>query len=326
MRTIREDIKSGNFKQVYLLYGPEAYLRNQYRDLLLHALVPEGDTMNFSRYQGESADEREIIAQADTMPFFAERRVILIENSGFFRKKAEQLDQYMEKLPDYLIMIFVEDTADKRSRLYKLVSKIGHAAVFETQTEETLTRWVLNAMTKAGKKITRESMHHFLEITGTDMANISSELEKLLCYTMGREVITTADIDAICAPQVSNQIFAMIRSVAEHQQKKALDYYYDLLALKEPPMRILYLLARQYNQLLQVKTLSADGFPNREIASKTGMPPFAVSRTLTLCRNYPVPRLEKILKDFVQAEEDVKTGKLDEKLSVEMMIMKCSAR
>jgi len=281
--------------------------------------------MNFSRYQGESADEREIIAQADTMPFFSDRRVILIENSGFFKKKTEELDQYMEKLPDYLIMIFVEDEADKRSRLYKLINKAGHVAAFETQTEEMLTRWVLTAMTRAGKKITRDSMRHFLEITGTDMANISSELEKLLCYTMDRDVITTKDIDAVCAPQISNQIFAMIRAVTEHQQKKALDYYYDLLALKEAPMRILYLLARQYNQLLQVKTLSAEGFPNREVASKTGIPPFAVSRTLALCRNYPVSRLENILRDFAQAEEDVKTGRLDEKLSVEMMIVKCSA-
>ena len=48
MKTIREDIKGGNFKKVYLLYGEEAYLRNQYRDLLIRALVPEGDTMNFT--------------------------------------------------------------------------------------------------------------------------------------------------------------------------------------------------------------------------------------------------------------------------------------
>lgn len=324
MKTIREDIKGGNFKKVYLLYGEEAYLRNQYRDLLIRALVPEGDTMNFTRYTGKDVDEQEIVSQAETLPFFADRRVILVENSGFFRRKTERLDDYMDHLPDYLVMIFVEDEVDKRNRLYKQIQKKGHVAEFAAQTEETLTRWVLTRMTREGKKITRKDMSHFLDMTGTDMANISSELEKLLCYTMGREVITNQDIDAVCAPQITNQIFDMIRAVTEHQQKKALDYYYDLLALKEAPMRILYLLARQYNQLLQVKTLAADGVPNREIAPKVCMPPFAVSRTLGLCRNYSIPQLESIVREFVQVEEEVKTGRLDDKLSVEMMIVKWS--
>ena len=84
MKTIREDIKSGSFKRVYLLYGEEGYLRNQYRDLLIQALVPDGDTMNFTRFSGKDVDEHEILSQAETLPFFAERRVILVENSGFF--------------------------------------------------------------------------------------------------------------------------------------------------------------------------------------------------------------------------------------------------
>ena len=65
-------------------------------------------------------------------------------------------------------------------------------------------------------------------------------MEKLFSYTLGRNEITVADIDAICTTQITNKIFDMIEAVATRQQRKALDYYYDLLALKEPPMRILY--------------------------------------------------------------------------------------
>ena len=87
------------------------------------------------------------------------------------------------------------------------------------------------------------------------MENISKELEKLLCYTMGRDVITSEDVKAICTEQTENKIFEMINAIAEKRQKKALDLYYDLLALKEPPMRILYLITRQFNLLMQVKDL-----------------------------------------------------------------------
>ena len=100
------------------------------------------------------------------------------------------------------------------------------------------------------------------------MGNIERELEKLLCYTMGREVITKADIEAVCTTQISNHIFEMIRAVTRKNQKKALDLYYDLLSLKEPPMRIIFLLARQFNLIMQVKELTEEGHDESILGKK----------------------------------------------------------
>lgn len=84
MKSLQEDLKTGNFKTAYLLYGEEAYLRQQYKDKLLKAFNPDGDTMNFSRYEGKGIEVREMIDLCETLPFFADHRVILVENSGFF--------------------------------------------------------------------------------------------------------------------------------------------------------------------------------------------------------------------------------------------------
>lgn len=85
MKSLQEDLKTGKFKQAYLLFGEEAYLRQQYKDKLIQALNPDGDTMNFTRYEGKGIEVREMIDLCETMPFFAEIRVILVENSGFFK-------------------------------------------------------------------------------------------------------------------------------------------------------------------------------------------------------------------------------------------------
>ena len=77
-------LKRGKFKNVYLLYGPEVYLRKQYRDKLKTALIGDDDTMNYNYFEGKGLDVKSIISLAETMPFFAERRLIIIENSGFF--------------------------------------------------------------------------------------------------------------------------------------------------------------------------------------------------------------------------------------------------
>ncbi len=152
-------------------------------------------------------------------------------------------------------MVFVEDEVDKRGKLYKAVKSSGRVVAMGRQNEKALMNWVLTALRREKKKY--YLIHHgaLSHQDGNDMENISKELEKLLCYTMGRDVITSEDVKAICTEQTENKIFQMPNAIAEKRQKTALDLYYDLLALKEPPMRILYLITRQFNLLMQVKDL-----------------------------------------------------------------------
>lgn len=322
MKSILEDIKNQEFKQVYLFYGEEGYLKKQYRDKLAGALNPDKDTMNMSHFEGKGLDVKEIISLGETMPFFADRRIILLENTGFFKGQCPELADYMNNLPDYLCMIFVEEEVDKRSRMYKAVKQQGRIVEFAIQDERTLMRWVLGILKREGRQITQRDMELFLSKTGTDMSNIEKELEKLLCYTMGREVITTQDIEEVCTNRITNRIFAMVQAVSEQNQKKALELYYDLLALKEPPMRILFLLARQFNLLLQVKELQNLGFSGKEIAAKTGLQIFVLKHYTGCTGRYSAGELCQAVEDFTSAEEDVKTGKLQDVLSVELLIVK----
>ena len=195
---------------------------------------------------------------------------------------------------------------------------------FKRQDERTLARWVLGILKKEGKNITEETMHAFLGRTGSDMENIERELEKLLCYTLGREVITTKDVEEICTEQTENRIFEMIQAITEKNQKKALNLYADLLEMKEPPMRILFLIARQFNQLLQLKSLSAQGMEKGEMAKKAGVPPFALGKYLAQCRKFASPILKKAVEDCIETEELVKTGRLGDQIGVELLIMKYS--
>ena len=325
MKSIQEDIKTGNFKQSYLLFGEEGYLKQQYKEKLLNALNPDGDTMNFSRYEGKGIDVKQLIDLCETMPFFSERRIILLEDTGFFKNKCEELADYMKSLPDYLVLVFAESEVDKRSRMYKAVKSGGRVTEFAKQDEKTLMRWAAGLLGKEGKKITQRDMELFLTKTGTDMGNIRMELEKLITYTEGKDIVTAEDIEAVCVTQTTNKIFDMVRAVTEKNQKKALELYYDLLTLKEPPMRILFLLAKQFRQLLLTKKMAGEGASQNEIASRLGVPSFVVRNISACARSYTVEELERAVEDFVDAEESVKTGRLGDVLSVELLIVKYSS-
>ena len=324
MKQIDQAIKDNQFAKVYLLYGDENYLKNRYRQRLVRALISPDDTMNLTRFLEKDATEDAIITQGETMPFFAPRRVIVAENTGLFKRSADALADYLAGIPDYLVLIFQEDEIDMRGRLYKAVKKYGHTAEFPVQKEEILMRWVLGELKREQKKITRPDMEYFLSMTGTDMGNISQELEKLFSYTLGRDIIAREDIDAVCTRQVTNRIFEMVRAVGAHDQRKALELYEDLLSLKEPPMRILYLLAREFNLIYQVKCLYEAGQNQKAIAQTAGVPPFAVRNYLTQATNYESGQLISIIETFTEAETDVKTGKLNDRLAVELMLIRHS--
>ena len=321
MRQINEDIKQGKLRQVYLLYGEERYLRRQYRDKLRGALCEEGDTMNVHFFEGRGIDTAAVIDLAETMPFFARRRVIFLSDSGLFKSGGEKLAEYLANPSETAFFVFTESEVDKRSRLYKAVQSRGYAAEFAVQDENTLKRWVAGILNREGKLVTEKTVLHFLSKTGTDMENIQMELEKLVCYCLDRETVTAEDVEAVCPTRVSSHIFDMVNAVALGQPRQALDLYYDLLALKEPPMRILFLIARQCNILLQVKELKNKGFDSRSIASKVGVPPFAAGKYLTQASRFKSSVLRRAVEKCVEAEEAVKTGRLNEKMSVEILIL-----
>ena len=326
MKSLNEDIKTGNFKPVYLLYGEEAYLKKQYRDRITKAIFPDGDTVNYAYYEGKGINPGELIDLAETMPFFAKRRLIVVENSGFFKNATLDLADYIKTMPDTACFLFVENEADKRGKMYKAVKSKGRVVEMARQDEKTLLYWVAGNVKKEGYKIKEQTARYLLSTTGTDMENLEKELEKLFCYCMGKEEIEISDIEAICTTQITNKIFDMVEAVAMKNQKKALDYYYDLLALKEPPMRILFLMTREYRLLFHVKGLMANGYGKKEIASKAGIHPFAAGRYMDAAKRYELGELRTVMEEGAQLEQNVKTGLMTDTLAVELFIVKNSGK
>ena len=324
MQRLIQDIKTGQFNHIYLLYGAEAYLRKQYKDKLKNAIVGD-DNMNYHYYEGKDISIGEVIDQAETLPFFAEKRLIILENSGFFKSGGEQLTEYLSSLASTTIFLFVETEVDKRSRLFKTVSSKGCAVEFAIQDENTLKRWILGMVKKENKKISESALDFLLEKTGTDMENIRKETEKLFCYCMNKEAITEADIEEICTKRIGNHIFDMVNAIADKKQKHALELYYELLAQKEPPMRILFLIARQFNLLLQVKELKGKGYQNKAIGEKVGLPGFIAGKYVTQASRFKTKEIREAVEACVAAEEAIKTGRINDNMSVEMLIIQYSS-
>ena len=324
MKILSQHIKSREFKSVYLICGDEDYLRKQYKDRMKEALVGD-DAMNYSYYEGKGISVKELIDLGETLPFFGERRLIVVENSGFFSSSQDELAAYMKEMPETTCFLFVEKEVDKRNKLYKAVSSLGYVAQMGAPDERTLIRWIVGLLRAEGRGMTEQTLRYFLERIDTDMENIRRELDKLVVYTDGQVEITREDIDAVCTIHTESQIFDMVKVIAEKNQARALGLYYDLLTQKEPPMKILYWITRQFNQLYQIKELQSKGYPDHIIAERMGVRDFIVRKNKALCQSFSLGELRRAVEMCVEREEDVKTGRLNDRMAVELLIVRFSA-
>lgn len=320
MKEILEDIKNGTFAHVYLLYGDEDYLKIRYRQRLLDAIVPKSDDMNRNTFTGNKNDIRDIIASGETLPFFAERRLIFLKDTGYFKSGGGEMTKYVQNIPEHLYLVFEESEVDKRNALYKAVGKAGRAVEFKTQSSEALANFVLKRLANTGKKIRKSDMEYFLSRVGSDMSNAANEADKLISFLGNRAEVTREDIDAITTAQVENKIFVMVRNVTQKNAPEVMRLYSDLITLKEPPLKILALLSREYEKMIRIKDLHDSHRNAREIAGEVGMPEFAVKNSIRVANQSSMEELVSSFSKCVDTEEKIKTGFIEDGIGVEILL------
>lgn len=326
MKHIKEQIKSGMFDSIYLIYGSENYLVKQACQMLCPAIVDPENSINSSKFQGKQADVAQIASIAETMPFFQDRRLILLEDTGFLKKASDEYLAVLKSLPDTTVIVMVEQEVDKRNKVYKYIKEHGYICECTTPDEKQLLNWCAGILMKRGKKIRQDDLKYLISLTSSNMFQLKNELEKLTDYLGDREVVERADIDEIITVEITNHIFDMISAIASRNQKKAMALYDQLLSLKEPPMRILFLVARQFQLMLQMKDMKEKRKSSKEMGSAAGLSPYIAEKYARQAEAFSKKQLLFQLEECVKTEEMVKTGQLADRIGVELLIIRFSQR
>ncbi len=336
MKKMQEDLKLNSFENVYLLYGNEGFLKKTWKNRLLAAMIPEGDTMNITKYEGKGINLEEVYDLSQTLPFFADRRLILLENTELFapskgggkasntKKKntpSEDLIEMVTALPETTCLVMVEEKVDKRGRAFKEVSKCGYAAELNTQDADTLVTWLLRTAKELGKEIDKRTASMLLEYCGMDMMSLYNEMEKLVSYTGERNQISVADVEAVCIGQVTGKIFEMMDAITLRQPERTITLYRDLMMLREAPLKILNLITRQIRILVELKGLLQDNVEYGKLASVLGVPPFAVKKYVSQCKAYSYSELLAMFEQCQQTEMQIKSGQIGDVIGVELLIV-----
>lgn len=325
MKVLNQDLKNQTFRKVYLLYGNEAYLKNQYRERLKKAILGE-DTMNLMVVNGKDAVLSELRSFTDTMPFFAEKRLVLLNDTGLLKASSEGFSEWLSELPDTACVVFTESEVDKRNKVYKKISDTGYAAELNHPDEQMMKAWILNMLKGRNLGITVDAYNQLLLCLPEDMEGMKNEIEKVMSYCEGKEAVAKEDVMAVCHVQLENRIFDLVSAVSGRRRTQALDLYYDLLALKEPAMRILILMSREFNRLFLCRNLMEERKGQNEVAGVLGVKPFIASKLIDQARRYTKAELVEAVKTAVELENAIKSGDMDENIAAELFIIQMTEK
>ncbi|MCT4612428.1 MAG: DNA polymerase III subunit delta [Clostridia bacterium] len=327
MKVLKEHIKSGKYDNIYLFYGAENFLKDYYLTQMKENIVSQNEMMNMDIFDDENMNIDSIADSIETLPFMSEYRLIIVKMSNLFSKgkkdDVEKLLESLENVPETNIIIFVEETVDKRNKLYKFVDKKGSVVEFALQKEAELVRWIENALKKEGLGIDSRDASLIIRNVGSDMNQIKLNLDKLVCYVK-EGTINEIDIEEVCDKTSEIKIFDLVKYIGLKDTKRAIETYESLLYQKEHPIMILTMIARQFKMLMQVKYLKGKGYDNRAIATKIGSRDFVVRDLSTQTNNFTLNDLKDAYKDSLEIDYAIKTGKIKPEAGVEGLIVKYS--
>ena len=330
MAGIKEQLKSGALGRLYLFYGEEDYLKAYYSEKILRLLLtPEDEMMNCDVLEGDSATADAIIQSGQTLPFLAERRLVLVRDSQAFKsggREYEALLSFFEQIPETTVLVFVEEQVDKRSRLFKAMTKYGQPEDCARLQGEDLVRWATRELKKQGKTIDGAAARFFVETVGQDMNQLTREMEKLAALKGQEPEITAGDIESICTASPQSNIFRMTDCIGNQKAGEALSIYKKLCQSNEPAYRIFYMIIRQFRLLYKAVVFARENMPQAQMAKALGVPPFAVGSYVAQGRRFTPENLRGILSDLLDTDVAVKSGELSAEEAVELTIMRYAGK
>ena len=334
---LEKDLKNGKLNSLYLLYGEEVFLleSNLKKIKKLFGEIVPG--INYVQIDDTNIDN--LISDIETPSFGYEKKLIVVKNSGLFKKEGkrksakiselkDKVSEYFKKniseIKDYNVVVFVEEEIEKNA-LYKIIDKDGIVCNFEKQKPADIIKR-LKAIFNAYKvNIDNETLKYLIEECGTSMQDLINESRKLIEYAGENGTIKKEDIDLLCIKQIEAVIFTLTDSLGKKDIASAMQTLRNLIYNKEPIQKILITLYNHFKRLYFTKIAIEQNMNLTEALNLKPNQMFLASKYKAQASYFKTDELKKILEELILLDQNSKIGLIDLNIGLESILAKyCS--
>ena len=328
--TFFDELKAGTVRNVYLFYGPEAFIRKSALAALEKKVLQPGlEDLNRTILSAPGAQQ--VIESCETLPMMSDYRVIVVRDCTLIQpgkdKAEEQADaqllaQYLPRVPASTCLVFdAGASVDKRKKLTAALMKTPGAVSFDALDDVHLFRWMNQTLRPMGRKMGREACEALAFASGRDLTLLHGELSKLAAYTDGREEITAADVEQIATHTAECTVFTMVDAISEGRAQRAFQLFGTLITAGEARIGILAMITRHYRQMMHLCAMRDTRMAPAQIAKELAVPPFAVTKLQKQTAKRSYEEMKACVELCVQTDFDVKRGAAREDAALERLIL-----
>ena len=186
---LKKEIKSGDFKNAYLLYGEESYLKEYYANELKNKIVDKTfEAFNYHSFDGKDTELDDILKDAQMLPMMSEYNFVLVKDYPI-EKSANDiklLEEYLSDAPDSTVLVFWFDALDpdvksaKFKKVIKAFEKAGNCVELQKRSENDVAKLLVNGAKKRGALLDINVAKYLISVSGNDMKNCLMNLINLL--------------------------------------------------------------------------------------------------------------------------------------------------
>ncbi len=324
-------LKEEGPQRLYLLWGPEDYLREQFLSQLKKICLPEGeDSFSYKRLDGPELDVDELRFAIDALPFMTERSFVELRDVDINKlREPEKYIALLSDIPEYCTAVFVQSAQyepDGRLKINKALKELAVELKFTQQSQGMLIDWLTRRFAAAGKGITLEAAQRLIFVSGDLMSGLIPEIEKVAAYAKG-EKVTVEDVDAVANHIPEAVIFDMTDLIAQKKVNSALSVLAELLADKNnEPIPMLAMLGVQMRKLYAARLAIEQNLGTKYVMEACAIKyDYVAARLLSSARGFTLPQLKRAVELCAETDYRIKSSGQDDRELLKEAVLRIAA-
>jgi len=319
---LEKDLAKNGLRPIYLILGPEHYqCRSAIQSLKAKAISADAELFDYSEFNAGEASVAEIVEAANTFPMMSPQRLTLVTAVEKF--KSSDHDELLESLNTISarsVLILYAAELDRRKRFYKALREKHCVVELNKLKGIALERWAENCLRKQGYRISSSGIQKIVDLAGSDLQTLASELEKLMLFAGKEKSISNATIDELVSTSRQHGIFELIDAVGKRDRNSSLRSLANLLGMGEHPLVVVTMMARHCRQVLIAKEYLLKGSSAREIANAAQIPPFMQDKFLRQARAVDLSTVQEMYVRLADIDRRLKSSGGEGRILLEHLI------
>jgi len=315
---------------ILFLYGPDTYRsRQKLNEIIEHYKKIHKSGLNLKFFEGEELNFEDFKDEFQQTSMFKEKKLVVLTN--FFSNLVFK-ERFLKEGKNFvnsadIILFYEKNPIPEKDSLFHFLIKNAKSQEFKLLAGQKLKNWVKKEFLNFGIEISQEALEKLISFVGNDLWQMSNEIKKLVAYRTGHNQVTTVtkvcpeikreDVELLVKPKIETDIFQTINAIAARNKKMALKLLKAHLEKGDSPFYLFSMINFQFRNLLIIKDLMER---NLSPYSLNHLHPYLIKKSIPLLEKFSFSELKKIYQKIFQLDLDVKTGKIEPEMALDLLI------